>query len=417
MLSNIRLRSVLAVLFCAFIECYDFLLYGNFSRVFSRLFFSHITETLSLILTLIIFAITFFIRPVGSVLFGYIGDRYGRRISLFISAIVLIISVGGIAFLPLFDSIGILSPILLVLLRTFQGLSFGGEVGAIVLIAESVKKDQVILMLCAHFIVAILGGATGYFVFKICYNLIPETEFYSWGWRIPFIVGLIMAIILPILRNSIEESYQYLHYKGSKKISRVPILDIVLYHKKFFIIICSIVGSSNSLFYMFFVFLNMQQPVSIAMYSFLTLTILIFGIISFFLYRKYKPENVAIVFQILFITFISPVVCYFGFKSLITYFIFAASLGIYSTPILSIVIFLFPVNIRQTGFSFSYSVAVAVFGGTAPAICLWLTEITGLSISPIFYLDGCSLLALGILFLLKRYNQMIEKREDIAAYT
>ena len=216
--------------------------------------------------------------------------------------------------------------------------------------------------------IAILGGAVGYFIFKICYNLIPETEFYSWGWRIPFIIGLVMAIVLPILRNSIEESSQYLHYKNNQKISKIPVLDIVLYHKKFFIVICSIVGSSNSLFYMFFVFLNMQQSVGIMTYSFLILTVLVFGIISLFLYRRYKPENIAIMFQVLFITCISPIVCYFGFKSLITYFIFAASLGIYSTPILSIVIFLFPVNVRQTGFSFSYSVAVAVFGGTAPSI-------------------------------------------------
>ncbi|QGR02361.1 MFS transporter [Ehrlichia ruminantium] len=414
MLSKISVRSALAVLLCAFIECYDFLLYGNFSRVFSKLFFSHISETLSLILALVIFAITFFVRPFGSVLFGYIGDKYGRRISLFISAVILIVSVGGVAFLPLFNSIGILSPILLVLLRTFQGLSFGGEVGAIVLIAESVKKDQVILMLCAHFMIAILGGAAGYFIFKVCYNLIPEAEFYSWGWRIPFIVGLFMAMMLPILRRSIEESSQYLHYKNSQRISKVPVLDIVLYHKKFFIMICSIVGSSNSLFYMFFVFLNVQQPVSIITYSFLTLTVLVCGLISFFLYKRYKPESVAIIFQILFITCVSPIVCYFGFKSLVTYFIFAASLGIYSTPILSVVIFLFPVNVRQTGFSFSYSVAVAVFGGTAPAICLWLTEVTGLSISPIFYLDGCSLLALGSLFFLKRYNVITQRHSNVS---
>ena len=123
MLPNISIKSALAVLLCAFIECYDFYCM-EILVVYLASCFSHISETLSLILTLIIFAITFFVRPFGSILFGYIGDKYGRRISLFISAIILIISVGGVAFLPLFDSIGILSPILLVLLRTFQGLSF-----------------------------------------------------------------------------------------------------------------------------------------------------------------------------------------------------------------------------------------------------------------------------------------------------
>ncbi|QGR02355.1 MFS transporter [Ehrlichia ruminantium] len=408
MLHNTSIKSILAVLLSAFIECYDFLLYGNFSYVFSRIFFSHVSETLSLILSFIIFAIAFFIRPFGSLLFGYIGDKYGRKISLFMSISLLIISVGGIAFLPLFDSIGVLSPILLVLLRVLQGLSFGGEAGAIVLMAESVRKDQIILISFAHFVIAMLGGAAGSFIFKLCYSLIPEAEFYAWGWRIPFIVGLVMATLLPILRCSVKESYQYLNYKSShRKICKVPILDIVLYHKKFCIIILSVVGTSNILFYMFFVFLNIQQRVDIVTYTFLILVMLISGFLSLFIYKKYKSEDVMIVFQVLFVTCISCIISYFGFYTLITYFILAVALGIYATPVLSMVILLFPVNIRQTGFSLCYSIAIAMFGGTTPAICLWLVKVTGLSISPILYFDICALLSLYGLFILKKYN--IEK--------
>ena len=405
---NPSIKSTLSVLLCAFIECYDFLVYGNFSRIFSDMFFSHVSESLSLILSFMIFAIAFFVRPFGSLLFGYIGDKYGRKISLFISATLLILSVGGIAFLPLFESIGILSPILLVLFRTLQGLSFGGEVGAIVLIAENAKKDHFIYLLSSHFAVSILGSATGCIIFKLCYNLIPETQFYSWGWRIPFVIGLVMAMFLPFLRRTIQESHQYLSYVSDNEFSKVPVLDIILRHKRTCVIIFSLVGAANAMFYMFYVFLNIQQKVDMLTYIFLILTMLVSGFISVTLLKVFKLENLALVFQVLFITCISPIICFLGFDSVLTYFILASALGIYATPILCIVVFLFPVNIRQTGFSICYSIAVAIFGGATPVICLWLVEVTKLSISPIFYLDFCALFSLCGLFFLKKYN-MIER--------
>ncbi|WP_395877598.1 MFS transporter [Ehrlichia muris] len=398
-------KAIMSMLLCAFIECYDFLVYGNFGRIFSKMFFSQVnSESLSLVLSFMTFGIAFFVRPFGSLVFGYVGDKYGRKISLFISATLLILSVGGVAFLPLVDSIGLLAPILLVLLRTLQGLSFGGEVGVIVLIAENVKKEQVPTVLSLHFAIAILGGAVGSFTFKLCYNLIPEAQFYSWGWRIPFIVGLMLSMFLPFLRHSIEESRQYLDYMSRKKVSKVPVLDIILHHKKICLMICSLIGSSNILFYMFFVFLNIQQQVSMAVYSLLILAVLVSGFISCLSFRVYKPENVSLVIHVLFFTCVVPVLCFLGFNSVISYFVLAIVLGLYATPILSMLVFLFPVNIRQTGFSVCYSIAVAIFGGTTPIICLWLIEITRLDISPIFYLSFCMSLSLLNLLFLKKYK-------------
>ncbi|CEI84663.1 MFS transporter [Ehrlichia minasensis] len=405
-------KAIFSLLFCAFIECYDFLIYGNFGHIFSQMFFSQVNnENLSLILSYAIFAIAFFVRPLGSLLFGYIGDKYGRKVSLFISASMLILSVGGIAFLPTVDSIGVLAPILLVFLRTVQGLSFGGEVGAIVLIAESVGENKVVSVLSLHFVLAVVGGAVGSFVFKLCYNFIPEVQFYSWGWRIPFIVGLIMSIILPFLRHSIEESRQYLDYTSGRKISKVPILDIVLHYKKICIIIFTLVATANALFYMFFAFLNIPQQVSMTIYSLLILTMLASGFISFLMFRVCKPEIVLFTIQVVFIACVSPVICFLGLDSVISFFILAVVLGMYATPLLSILVFLLPVNIRQTGFSMCYSVAVAVFGGATPAICLWLSNVTQLSISPVIYLDCCALLSMFGILCLKQHN--VKKCEQV----
>ena len=159
---------------------------------------------------------------------------------------------------------------------------------------------------------------------------------------------------------------------------------------------------------MFFCVLNIQQQVDIASYSFLILVMLTSGFLSLLIYKRYISEDVIIVFKLLFVTCISSIIGLFGCYSLVTFFILAIVLGMYATPVLSMVIFLFPVNIRQTGFSLCYSIAIAVFGGTTPAICLWLVKVTGLSISPILYFDVCAMLSLYGLFALKKYN-MIEK--------
>ncbi|MGN7619082.1 MAG: MFS transporter [Ehrlichia sp.] len=124
MSKNLGIKPTLSVLLCAFIECYDFLVYGNFSRIFSQMFFSYLTESFALALSFMSFSLAFFARPFGSLLFGYIGDRYGRKTALLGSASLLIMSVGGITFLPLVDTIGIFSPILLMTFRILQGLSF-----------------------------------------------------------------------------------------------------------------------------------------------------------------------------------------------------------------------------------------------------------------------------------------------------
>ena len=402
-------KPTLSVLLCAFIECYDFLVYGNFSRIFSQMFFSHLNENFALVLSFMSFAIAFFARPFGSLLFGYIGDKYGRRTALLSSATLLIISVGGIAFLPLVSAIGILSPILLIMFRILQGLSFAGEIGSVVLMAENVKNTRNISFLMGgHFIIAILGGAIGCFVFKLCYAFIPEPQFYSWGWRIPFIIGLVMSLSLPFLRHSIEESRQYLDYKSKKQISKVPILDVILHCKKSCLVNFIFMPFCNSLFYIFFVFLDVQRNVSIGVYALLVLTVIVSSCIFSLVCRAYKTTTVALCLQIFFIIGITPMVCFFGAKSVITYFIIAFSLGMCSTPLGAIIMLLFPVNIRQTGYSISSSIAIGCFGVITPAVFLWLVNLTHLDISPIFCVDFYALISLYGFYCLKTNKQVIE---------
>ncbi|AHX05403.1 MFS transporter [Ehrlichia chaffeensis] len=405
MLTTSNLKPMLSVLLCAFIECYDFLVYGNFSRIFSQMFFSHLTEGFALLLSFMTFGIAFFVRPFGSLLFGYVGDKYGRKIALFSSATLLIVSVGGIAFLPLFESIGVLSPILLIVFRILQGLSFAGEIGSVVLMAENVRdRRNIAYAMGSHFLVSIFGGAIGCFVFKLCYNLIPEAQFYSWGWRIPFIIGLIMSLLLPLLRTSVEESREYLDYKSKRKISRMPILDVIFNHKKPFIVACIFVPFCNSLFYTFFVFLDVQSKVSMSVYALLILTVTLSCCLFTMLCRIYKTTTVALCIQVFFIIGMSPLIWFFG-KSIVTYFLVAFSLGICATPLIAVIMLLFPANVRQTGYSVAFSLAVGCFSMLTPAVLLWLEKF---SIPPVLCIDFYALLSLYGFYCLKKDKKVAE---------
>ncbi|QGR02973.1 MFS transporter [Ehrlichia ruminantium] len=409
MLKFSNIKPTVSVLICAFIECYDFMIYGNFSRIFGKIFFSHLTEEFAVVLSFMTFAIAFIVRPFGSLLFGYIGDKFGRKIALFSSATLLIISIGGITFLPQVELIGILSPILLIVFRVLQGLSFAGEVGCIVLMTENVKNNRnIAFSMGGHFLISILGGAVGCFIFKFCYYFIPETQFYSWGWRIPFFVGLIMSISLPFLRNSIQESRQYLEYKQQQKISKVPILDVILHYKKPCLATALSIPFCNSLFYMFFVFLGIQQKVSMAIYVLLILTILISGVIFAMICVVYKPTTVALSSQICFVVLMSPIIYFLGFDSYITYFIIAFSLGMCSTPIFALLMLLFPVNVRQTGLSISYSIAIGCCGAITPMMFLWLSDILQLTMAPIFCINFYAIISLYSFYYLKTHEKVIE---------
>ena len=164
----------------------------------------------------------------------------------------------------------------------------------------------------------------------------------------------------------------------------------------------------NSLFYVFFVFLGIQQKVSISLYALVILTILISGAIFAMICRVYKPTTVALCSQIFFIVVISPIIYLLGFDSYITYFIIAISLGMCSTPLFALLMLIFPVNVRQTGFSVSYSVAAGCFGAITPVLFLWLSDVLHLTMSPVLCIDFYAIVSLYSFYYLKTHKEIKE---------
>lgn len=205
------LKDIRRLLTAAFsgtaLEWYDYFLYGTAAAlVFNKLFFPELDPTVGTIASFVTFAVGFVARPIGAAVFGHIGDRYGRKISLIITVVMMGATTGCIGLLPTYDTIGVWAPALLSVLRFLQGISVGGEwSGAMLLTLEHTPKEKH----GSYSSIPQLGSPVGTLLSSGAFalvGLLPDDAFYSWGWRVPFLIAFPLLGFALYLRMHIEES-------------------------------------------------------------------------------------------------------------------------------------------------------------------------------------------------------------------
>ncbi len=224
-------RAVISSYLGSTVEYYDFLLYGSAaSLVFPALFFSDLDPGLGIILSFLTLATGYIARPIGGLLFGHFGDKYGRKQILFITLMVMGIVSILIGLLPTYQTIGIAAPIALLALRILQGLAVGGEWAGATLMAmeHSGKKSK---GLGAS--IAVSGGPSGAVLATLVlggFSLMPEEQFMSWGWRIPFLLSALLVVIGLYLRHRVTESPDFEQAKAKEaqqsESASVPIVEL-----------------------------------------------------------------------------------------------------------------------------------------------------------------------------------------------
>ena len=208
------------------LEWYDYALYGHMSIVFSQLFFPAGDAGKNLILTLLIFAAGFVSRPLGAIFFGRIGDKYGRKKALTMSMMMMAIPTGCIGLLPTYEAIGIAAPILLTVIRILQGLSLGGAYsGSISYVVEHAPPDQRSAIGSVIKLSLVIGFLFGSIVSTLMAAALSEADFYSWGWRLPFFLGVGIGVVGFYIRNHGEESPVYEKAKKDGTLSKSPVKD------------------------------------------------------------------------------------------------------------------------------------------------------------------------------------------------
>ena len=238
------------------IEWYDFLIYGTAAAlVFNTLFFPKLDPLTGTLASLATFAVGFFARPIGSVIFGHLGDRHGRKNSLMITMVVMAVGTCIIGLLPTYDQIGIWAPILLVAVRVLQGIGIGGEWGgASVMVLEHASPNRRGLYGSLVQVGFPLGLVASYGAFALATSVIPPEHFMVWGWRIPFLLSIVLLAVGWYIRARLPETRPFEELKARGGISKNPFLEAIAKDPKNILIALGLKLSEVSWVYILTVF-------------------------------------------------------------------------------------------------------------------------------------------------------------------
>jgi MFS family permease len=221
-------RVALASMVGTSIEWYDFFIFGTASAlVFGRLFFPTFSELAGTLAAFASFAVGFVARPVGGLVFGHIGDRIGRKTTLVVTLTLMGVATFLMGLMPTYEGIGVWAPILMVVLRFVQGLAVGGEWGGAVLMAtEHSNRERRGFFGSFAQVGSAVGGlmATGMFLLM---QQLPEDEFLSWGWRVPFLISIVLVFVGLFIRLRIMESPIFARIKETSRLVKVPVVELL----------------------------------------------------------------------------------------------------------------------------------------------------------------------------------------------
>src|SRR5918994_776213 len=237
------------------IEWYDFFIYGTAAAlVFPALFFPEFSETAGTLAAFATFGVGFFARPVGGVIFGHFGDRIGRKTMLVLTLTIMGVATTLIGLMPTYEQIGIWAPLLLVVLRFAQGLGVGGEWGGAVLMAVEHSPREKRGFFGSWPQMGVPAGLILSNLIFLAVSSLPEAQFMAWGWRVPFLISILLVAVGLFIRLRIMESPAFQEIKDSGSASEKPLADLVKTHKRDVLTAMGMRIAENGTFYVLTVF-------------------------------------------------------------------------------------------------------------------------------------------------------------------
>jgi len=403
-MAQMRRRVVISSTIGNALEWFDFTVFGLFAGIIGKLFFPADNPSSSLLLTFATFGIAFAARPIGGLVFGLYADKHGRKKALVVMITLMAFGTGLLGFLPTYGAIGVAAPLLLLAARLIQGFSAGGEFGsASAMLIEFAPPGRRgfygSFQMVSQSLAFSLGAAMA-----IGLNLgLSADAFASWGWRVPFILGILIGPIGYYLRQKVDESPEFQAYLAERVARAQPkkqttLGELFANHPRELIASFCLIAAGTAINYVNAVFLpayavsELKLRLLDAQLGLLVVSLanavaaILFGALSDRIGRRTILVPALIVYSVLFYFVLQRLTSAPTTGGLWELQLIALLLGALSGPMPAFMTEIFPVGVRSTGASLMYNFAVMLFGGLAPFINTWLIQSTGNKAAPVYYI-------------------------------
>lgn len=386
-----------------FLEFYDFIIYALFAVYIAANFFPAENVVTSLLATFATFSVGYLVRPIGGIVFGHFGDKFGRKKVFTITIFMMALATFAIGLVPSYKYLGIAAPIILVSLRLLQGFSVGGEIpGAITYVSESAPQSRGYACSIIFFFL-VNGISLGYIVHIILNGLLTQNQIMRWGFRLPFFIGGILGLVNYFMRRQFYESPMYQEIE--KNVEKFPLGTVL--KNNFRMVFCGtmLVSLGACLIILLFLFtpayltkILHYHPTNLAWIGAIcmilsTLLILFFGKMSDHINKK---------IPVIIISLIALIIAYPIFDMYVKH-----AVNIWIPMLLSVLVFgsfwgfipiilaeYFPTKVRYSGVAVAYNLGFAIFGGLTPLVAISLIKFTHVLQSPSYYMMALAIMGI-----------------------
>ncbi len=408
--SSYMFRVIVAASIGNALEWFDLLVYGYFAVTLAKLFFPSGNDAVALLLTFGTFAVSYLVRPIGAIVIGAYADRHGRKAALMLSILLMMVGTTIMAIVPTYAMIGIAAPIAVLAARLLQGFSVGGEFGSsTAFLAEHSATRKGFLaswQWSSQGLAAVLASAFGVLLFTA---LTPE-QLQSWGWRLPFLFGLLIGPVGFYIRSNVDETPEFV----STKPSQTPVRDLLSHQLgRTLLSIGAVILSTSSNYVILYMPTYGIKELGLPQSVGFTATLIggiILTVVSPLVGHwsdKIGRTRIMMAMSILFVLSAYPsFVGLVAYPSLLTIVLIVSWMSLlktgYSGVLPSLMAEIFPTQTRASGMSLIYNIGVPAFGGAAPLYITALIALTGSNLVPSFYLIVTALMSLGVLIIVRK---------------
>lgn len=411
----------------ASVEWYDFFLYATASAtVFPALFFSGLGPTAGVLASFATFALAFLARPAGGLLFGFVGDRAGRKVALASGTLAMGVATVLIGLLPTYAAIGVAAPLLLVALRLVQGLALGGQwAGSVLLLTEQAPVGRRGFYGSLAQLGSPVGGIVSNALFFLLSAVLTPEQFLAWGWRVPFLLSILVVGLGLAVALRLEDSPAFVRIAASRDRSRIPVLEVLRTRPGQVLLAAGAFVAASASLWVFVTYLlrygtaalGLSKPTMLLLVTvtqaFQIVSIPLASILSDRIGRKvtylWAAAASAVWAVPAFLLIDTGSVWLIALALAVVHLVLGAMYG----PLAALFSEMFGTRVRYSGASLGYQIGTVLGGGFAPIIATSLYAASGTSAAVSAYLVVVSLVTLGSVALIRDTSS--ESLDDVAA--